>query len=80
MKKLENKKCVFLAVFFLISFLQAKDSPEQLNFIVLESSIIFKKEIGSLFEKEISLLCRKHRFEFFLAILKSNLFFLTDEM
>ena len=79
MKNLKNKNCIFAAV-FLISFLQAKDSTEQLNLIFPGSLVFFKKEIGRLFEKYMSILCRKHRFEKSLAKLKSNLFLQTAAM
>ena len=58
---MEKQKSVCFSCFFYSLF--QEDSFEQLNLIVPESLICFKKEIGSLFEKEIRLLNRKSRFE-----------------
>ena len=54
---------VFLFVF--IFLFQAEDSSEQLNLILPGSLLPFKQQIGKMFEKELKVLCKKSRFEFF---------------
>ena len=64
----KTKMCMFFLFFH--PLFQEEDSFEQLNLIVPGSLICFKQEIGNLFEKEIRLLSRKSRFEFFFRNVK----------
>ena len=70
MKK--QKKCMFFPVFY--PLFQEEDSFEQLNLIVPGSLLCFKQEIGKIFEKEKFLQNKEKVLNFFLEILKSNLF------
>ena len=49
--------------FCFLSLFQAEDSIERLKFIIPGSLLYVKNEIGKLFEKELSVLCKKSRFE-----------------